>query len=208
MRLKDYLNEQKMQLVTTDYDEKINIIKRDCKYYLKLLKGKKPMVRGMKADIIDNNDMTKKQVRQDRRPKGMSTRTANAFNKWLEENGHVRRDRSVFLTSGIDFIKSMHGEPYYIFPIGKFNYTWVKAKDVNLTDGFTGWDAVYVEAYFRDDFNRDLIDGLDDFPKFFFTNTGFDTAYNEKYEIWMDCKEYYFIKLGDQIIQRWNEWGK
>lgn len=30
------------------------------------------------------------------------------------------------------------GAPYYIFPMGKFSYSWIEANDVNMSDSFTG----------------------------------------------------------------------
>ena len=168
MRLLHFLNE--------DINQLISFIERDCKYYLSLLKNKTPFYRGM----IVNNDYGKKQVRDDRKPRGMKQEVANNLNDWLKKNGHTTRNNSVISTSNIyDAINFGNGNVYFIYPIGRFNYSYVRSTDINNNDN-SGYKKYYIEEY------KKLKD-------FIITNHNINEAYNKKYEIWFDCKEYYYI---------------
>ena len=113
MRFSHYMNE--------GFDEGIKrynkLIHKDCKPYLKLIKNKLPLLRGM----YQTGSPEKKSVRQDRKPKGMDDVEANYLNKWLKKNGHIPRNKSVICTTS-EFNAKRFGSVCHIFPIGKFNY--------------------------------------------------------------------------------------
>jgi len=185
MRFKQYITEG----MVSGLENGVSINKTlhsKCKYYLSLIKGNNPLYRGM-----DEDSEGIKKVRQDRKSLGMFQWTADKLNEWLKKHGHVPRDKSVFLTSdyhnAVDF-----GSPYMIFPIGKFNYTWIEAKDINIDDPRTKW---YYDDYLEkfENYKKYSDRDRDKLLKFFNTNKGFYIPYNNGYEIWMDCKEYYYF---------------
>lgn len=177
-RLKQYIIESTIaQSRYDDFVELKKVVTKDCKKYLGLLKGKKPFMRGVVTGsdhfipVYEEGPFTlcKKKVRQNRRPRGTDIQTFNKLNKVLEKEGHVRRDRAVMATASRSNAGNF-GRVSFIFPIGNFNYTYVERGDFNLTNR--------PEEYHE---------GM------FITNKGFDIAYREEYEIWMDPKEYYFL---------------
>ena len=184
MRLQQYLNEN-----ITTVEELNELIHKNCKYYLKLTEGKYIFKRGMSSDI---DIFGKKKVRQNRRPRGMDKNIFGKLNTWLDQSNHVRRDKAVIATNIINNI-SQFGVTYWIFPIGKFNYTWLKANDMNITDYSTEWDPTAVIEFFRfGEVRSELMTG--NFEDYFTTNKGIKIAYKNEYELWFSCKEYYYIK--------------
>lgn len=194
MRLQQYINENIEHFLNKMSSDIQKVIRKDCKKYLKLVKSTGPFFRG---SIVNFNfgEILKKNVRQDRHPQGTSDINFKRLNKWLDKNGHVRRDKAVSATSdegnSMDF-----GVSYLFFPIGNFNYTWIKAFDVNLDDNSTGWVQRNIDYFF--DYDDEYYLKMSDkdkkkFPKWFTTNKGIKTAHNNGYEIWFDCKSYYLI---------------
>jgi len=221
MRLQQYIIDESRSVEIDNYYELTKMIHKDCKPYLSLLGNKKPLYRGMDEDI----DVGVKSVRQDRTPLGMYKIQANQLNKWLKKNGHVPRNKAVFATSNKHNV-DLFGNTFYIFPIGKFNYTFIKSKDINIEDIRTGWSDDILDIMFPTeagqnffnipDFIKHSYKPSDDcyslsadvirigdlkgrmscienaFSKYFVTNKNFNEAYKEGYEIWFDCKKYYF----------------
>ena len=192
MRLQQYLNEN-----ITTVEELNELIHKNCKYYLKLTEGKYIFKRGMSGGI---DTFGKKKVRQNRRPLGMEDRDFYKLNIWLDKNNHVRRDKAVIATN-ITSTRSQFGEVYWMFPIGKFNYTWLKANDMNITDYSTGWDPTAVIEFFRfGEVRAELMTG--NFEDYFTTNKNIKIAYRKEFEIWFNCKEYYYVKAKNY---KWNK---
>ncbi len=182
-----------------DVDEFNSLLQKNCKPYLQLIKSlKHPFIREMTID----NKMGIKQVRQDRQPKGTDRIVFRRFNDWLQKNGHNRRDNSAiasFVAPGI------HGWAFYIFPMGKFNYTWIEAKDVNIAVDTTGWKQYATDNY---NFDIDKYEGGSErlkksFKDYFTTDSGYDKAARNGYEIWFNCKQYLFV----QVVSPY-EWDK
>jgi hypothetical protein len=203
----------------------IGHIKKDCKPYLGLLGSKTPIFRGMyghssewKYEEMKDDLTTKyglKSVRQDRQ--GISNISNQdlatgeqgqwgakkgtffkALNEWLAKNGHAERNKSISCTTDYE-AASYFGQPYYIFPIGKFKYTFVRSKDFN--EKSIHWSPEEFVTYIRYwkagtagklDFNADRL---------FSTNKNFNEAYRKEYEIWFQCKSYYYI-------DSWQNWDR
>jgi hypothetical protein len=188
MRLKEFINE------SYELDELNDLIHRNCKPYLSLIGTHKPIMRGM--EYVDD-DLGIKNVRKDRRPLGMQKADANILNDWLEKNGHCRRDRSV-LCSYNDSNVSNFGVVYYIFPIGSFRYSWVESRDINGSYSATGWDGNSVEAWIDSQsgepskISKSILSRMKiPFEKYFHTDEGFSEMMNNRYECWIECKQYY-----------------
>lgn len=217
MRLNKYLIEAK----GVSAEDIFNDIKKKCKPYLRLIKGREPLYRGIhditgsKATFYDEEDVLVnktdvglgygiKKVRQDRIAKGTRKTDFKLVNKWMEGNGHVRRDKAVSVTSSLLAAK-FFGSNSWIFPIGNFNYSWVKSPDFNHTNKAVGYftadwecdtdlDATiweFLQAYYNG--TLDSRTKQADLEYFVTTNKGFDEAYKKGYEIWISCKEYYYI---------------
>jgi len=190
MRLNKFINEDREQL-----KEFIKNVQKDCKPYLKLLKGRSPLTRGMK--IVSPTDFGMKAVRKDRKSLiGHSVTIVKRINQYMDHINAARRDRSVIATSKFQqAMTHMFGEPYWIFPKGKFKYTFVRSSDFNWSG--TAYDFDYAMAFFKDEMWKDP----DSIPAhwkpglWFETNKQFDEAYNKGYEIWFECDHYYYINL-------------
>jgi len=176
MRLQQFITES-TTVEIENVHELNKLIHKDCKPYLSLIGNRKPLYRGM----VEDAKIGVKSVRQDRRPLGMTGQVAKQFNKWLKKNGHVPRDKAVFATSDKDAI-DMFGKVFYFFPIGKFNYTFIRSEDANIEDPETGW-------------HHDLLDIMFPTPtgSNFYDISGF-IKYN--YKPSDDC-----YSLGDNIIR-------
>lgn len=190
MKFLNYLYEDEKE----DFQKIIDILEKDCSFYIDLLKSKhNPLYRGVTygTDWVIPSLMVKKQVRQNREPQGMPRKDFAYLNKWLEKAGHVRRDKAVSATA--DFgATDMFGVGCYFFPIGKFNYTFVKAEDINSFDSYANDDCKMVLKNFPADPSKEEEAIL---SKNFITNKSILTAYNKLYEIWFDCKEYYVVPV-------------
>jgi len=250
MRLKQYITESSNIgggiTLFDNVDEFNTAIKKDCKKYFKLLGNKDPLYRGMdknKYGFIGKHD-----VRQNRQSLGMSGDVAFNLNKWLKKHGHVPRNKAVFATSNKSHIDTF-GFPYFIFPAGNFNYTFVLSKDINVRDDRTMWESWILEFMFsehdlwgwesdsdtikrfisyntKDKECKKLCDEFDSIPQFtqqkeffsdnvdkfkdcvekvvenyFYTNEKFDLAYKRGYEIWFDCKYFYYINILDYYVE-------
>ena len=206
MRLTQTLNEARTPvneiINLDDLNERIN---KYCKSYLRLIKGKYPLYRGMAPAEASNGEIYRgmKGVRKDRTPYGMSKIEAQALNAMLQKNGHARRDRSVLVTSDKHHV-DMFGSAYWVFPKDKMKYTWVETKDINLEDNHSGFEMGTVEAWMYDEYDDDrfgdrhqkILDRLHKpFKDHFHTNKGFKDAYNGEYEMWIECDAYYFAKV-------------
>ena len=230
MRLQQYINEKKEEY--NDIDLLNNLIKKDCKQYLKILGNLSGLYRGMDW----KNDLGKNQTRSQRTASGMSLTEQRYINNILQKNGHNKRKGVVFASGDIDNV-TMFGTSYYIFPVGNISYTWIETQDINLhntpydpnileylTDTLNGSEddlEKYADYYthdiavFLDNFELELPKNKSDkeirkmvedkFIKMFHTDKGFRKAWTNSYEIWIKCKEYYFANTEKYI---WNTKAK
>lgn len=200
MRLQQHISESRSKEIP--FDGINELIHKNCKKYLSLIKGREPLYRGM-----DNEpSLGLKSVRKDRRPYGMTKLEAAHLNNWLEKDGHARRDRSIMATSNKDNVR-MFGESYYVFPLDPIvKYTWVETADINLDDD-QGWHSMMVPAWIvldggipkntlmSDDYAQKVTKNLKKpFEDHFHTNEGWKTAVKKEYEMWIECNEYYFAR--------------
>jgi hypothetical protein len=198
MRLQQYINESKMESMATDIDEIIEIVKRECKQYLKMMKGKLPLTRGVYVNIRSGGTakLYRKDVRQDRASLG-GIPYNDEMNKWLVKNGHLDRRKSISVTSNVGNAKDF-GQPFVIFPLGKFSYSFVDERDFNDL-----WFLLY-KSPFRDspEIYRNQLDSLykEQLGPHITTNKQFDVAYIKHFEIWMNPKQYYMISTFDDDV--------
>ena len=203
MRLKQYLTNEAVTWTPDDMEIFAKAIVKNCKPYLKLLKGRNPLVRGMTREQAATYGAGKKTVRKDRISRaGLDPKKTERANEWLDSIGAARRDKSVIAISKPKL--QLFGPEHWIFPEGKFKYTYVKSDDFNSSNR-SGWEPAKFWVWLKIRAGGDK-EKLDKFEKALFTeefnpkklfgiNKGFDEAYNKGYEIWFECKKYYFIEL-------------
>ena len=213
MRLKGYINEGKIQdLSNFPPEEIVKQIKTNCKKYLKLLGNKHPVYRGMniRGDTIGSSVIGTKVVRQNRNPQGTEPKAFKFVNQWLDKKGWPRRDKSVICTSDDGYAASFN-ELYYIFPVdSNYGYAWVESQDFNdqhieMYSEKRIWGSDFVESSVNGQYYGDFIgyeDGeanaIEHLNKFVHGNKRFNTAYSNEYEIWFDCKQFYYLR--DDIV--------
>ncbi len=160
MKFNQYLTEGFDKKTPYKDDEIFDILKRDCRPYISMLEKnniKKPFERGVYGERIDGY-LAIKTVRQDRNAKGNAHGTAPAFNNWLGSNGHNQRDKSISI---ISHAPDVFGRVFYVFPIGKFNYTFIKqCNDINIANGI--WSPIILEIAF-DKPDTDLLSFIKDY---------------------------------------------
>ncbi|GAI90034.1 unnamed protein product [marine sediment metagenome] len=213
MRLNKYLIEgTEFDQSNLDPDMVVKQIKHFCKDYLKLLKGKQPLWRG----IYSISKIGNKPVRTDRNAKGTSEDAFKFVNKWLSKKGWPRRDRSVICTSNKSWADDF-GNPRMIFPVEMKGYAWIESRDFNdhsfsdkaVSKGGTpkSWDIGTLEwmtEYSPDENRYDRADKyLQDFVH---GNKHFDIAYNRQYEMWFDCKRYYYLSIAAMDGEEQNQY--
>ena len=188
MRLNNYLTEiapvtrQLLNIKLADIHDK-------CKPYIKLLKSAGidyPFYRG---SSFGKPWFQERDTNQDREPKGMSPILFDELNKILKKYGHTTRNNSVSATSS-ERHAQMFGKIYFLFPIGKFNYTWIKNKDINFTN--IERDLLnYIRTEKED--KRTHVLAAENIASNFYTNKSINIPYTYEYEIWFDCKKYILL---------------
>lgn len=193
MKFYNYINEN----ISLDYDIRdymdIDDLKKNCSYYLKWLKKNNipfPFTRNMDVSLPAGI----KNVKKDRKPKGTDERSFKFINNWLEERGLVRRDKAVIATS---INRLSFGDRYYIFPVRKFDYTYIKDIDFNglRNSQFLSTKLAKRIDYFLSygdtfqSFNKEMENAF----KLLITKRKPWIAWKNGYEIWFECDKYYYI---------------
>jgi hypothetical protein len=216
MKFKKYLLENKVttskSLISNEMREKIL---KECGPYLKLVRDSRRFIyRGLSSLLpIPGRDIEYEgiiSVRQNRKS-AMDAKTAKELNDWLEKHGHIRRDNAMI---GISSYHSadFFGTPCWVFPIGNFNFTFAKTRDLNMNHN-NGWRENTIEDYFRYKKSMDKHgwDSMDDkeaertielFENAFTTNKDFKRAANNGFEIWFDCKKYFYVKAEKGVEEK------
>lgn len=167
--------------------EQLEMIFNNCKFYLNLVKKIGPFNRAFNKKI-EKDEILKIKTRN-RNSLFMINNTFDNFNNWLDKNGHVKRDLSVSFSTRSATLRNF-GHVYYFFPIGKFNYTWVKTLDINMPDLKSNWRSDEVILFLNKQKNSKT---ENEFSSYFVTNKNIEKAHKNRYEVWCDCKKYYLI---------------
>ncbi|MFW6030241.1 MAG: hypothetical protein ACOCRO_08310 [Halanaerobiales bacterium] len=181
----NYLNE--------DIDPYIKKIRQDCGYYLSLLDKNNiptPFYRG----VLNKQNFIHKKVRTGRIPKGTDIEAFKEINEYFEDKGHVRRDNSVIGTSHKKWAK-FFGSPFMLFPVGKFDYSFVETTDFNSLKTYKkisqeARDFIKGEIPIYDDKIEKILAEIEGTIT---TNKNIKLAYENYLEIWFNCKEYYLL---------------
>jgi len=123
MKFKHYLDEQ-----IKDFSYIFNLIDKDCKPFLKELKGTNKLLWRGSQSVPE--EIERKRVRKDRKPRLLPWE----IHKFLSDESKkffgwdIRRE-GLFAVNNV-FYARRWGEPVIIFPIGQFKYVWIKNVDV------------------------------------------------------------------------------
>lgn len=189
MKFKKWIDEEDQKAI----DFFNNEIKPNCKKYFKINSINTPLYRGV-SNI--NSLFGIKDVRKNRKPLGTNNDAFKIINNFLDKKGHTRRDRSISATSKKSDL-DIFGTPCVIFPKGDFKYTWIKLGDFNHWGGWDkqGYSKVadfLMGDTFSDKKNEEILNNINSILT---TNKDLKTAIQKKYEVWFDCKNYYFMNL-------------
>ena len=194
MRFYSYINEKQSYV-----DEYIETIKKDCKPYLDLLK--KERIGFFYRGAYTSKPFEKKDVRKNRKPQGTKKSVFVEINKLLEKNKHVRRDQSIMVTSDKNWAKGFGNMVYMVFPIGRFDYSWISLIDFNKIQSeafaynFAGPESMgdYLFGEFDLISDKEKKEIEDYLLGMITTNKGIKKAYVNGFEVWMNPKSYYLL---------------
>lgn len=192
-----------MQLKELFESKSTNILKqlqRDCAPYIDQNPFYLPLYRGM---VLDNEKtITKMQVNKQRSPTMSSMFYHEEYNKYfLKHFNKPYRSCSVFST-GNKFQAKEYGDPFVIYPIGKFDFCWSPHMEdlFLLEDDYTrleiytnqhnivpddnnGYPAAVIKQFISD-----TLDGLQ-----YRENDNLHAAISSDNEIMVNCDYYYAI---------------
>lgn len=99
----------------------IEMLSSRCQPYLQQNPNLIPMFRGTKWT---GEDVMEKPIRSDRKPKDTDKVWTDIWDAGLAKRGFkANRTNSAFCT-GDRHLAVQYGEPYVVFPVGEFNYSW------------------------------------------------------------------------------------
>lgn len=209
MRLTQYITEDTNINVTVP--ELADILKKDCKKYLKLLKGRIPLFRGMSS----HNLVGLKKQRKDRKAVMMIKNLLTIVNKYLKEKNLPLRTESMICTSDESRARNFFGSnTYFVFPKDNFKFAIVRSSDINFSSSNFKWDVTELShmaskySVEQDDEIYNKIISMLDYGLDGNSQKAFDEAYEKKYEMWFDCNEYYYVNISDSMSSVVNRLGK
>ncbi len=225
MRLRQYISEQDLyqerEFWQPQIDKLVKGIKSGCKFYLQLIGNREPLFRGIKG----KQQFGEQDVRQNRMPvhprgrdmlsvkkikNGRTFDTQEPYwvvlNQWLKSNGHAERNKSVSVSSDFSSANAF-GTPYWIFPKGKFKYSHVRSEDFNYSNDMVNWNPndmkYFLEHWYSDDPNKEPWGSFskDEFDRNIVSDN-FREGYEKKYEMWLQCKSYYFVGCSTSAMNK------
>ena len=179
MRLIRYINEESIsKKLLQDFYNQVDNIRKECQPYFKKVKGSSHLLIRYGGKENEKNDILKKKVRINRRPKDTSIVFHKMADDFFLKKFGWRARSNVLFCMGEDR-ERIHEISYFtlIFPVGNFKYVW--SPDV-------------ADLYTFDPDNEDY-DGDWDDVKDTYIDKDFNKALKTQYEIMINCKEYYAI---------------
>lgn len=186
MRLIRHLNEKPEFPKSKSKEEVRDIILKDCKPFLKEIKGGELLWRG--SDLM--KDIKKKIPRTDRRPMD----TDEVVHDYLDilfkkHHGWKARSEGVFVDPNRNSTAE-YGKPSLFFPIGDFKYLWNQDVDDLTTELAHGLGFYKHQTSHLKDIS--VQENIDKLVKGY-TNKRLKYASNLSIEIMFKCKSYYLV---------------
>jgi len=170
------------------------LIKQDCKKFLKERSKDKLIYRGMSRSIRPSGQVMigsstvpyyEKVVRNDRTPVSMPGRVHNMLDDWFYRKFHMFARSSTMFCYGEGAIKaaSQYGKIHAVFPIGNFQYIWSK----KVHDLFNLLDSKQIIDNPHEEDVVDLLNSLG------YKSDDLKGAMSSSAEIMIKCYSYYAI---------------
>jgi hypothetical protein len=207
MKFENFINEKSLDWAPLDWATHIN---RDCKKFMNEIKCKSFLWRGI--SLPDEGGI--KNTQKSRTAKGMldSDDMSEAFNDFLQKNGHIRRDKNVLIATGNRNDAIGFGTPCIVFPIGNYKYSYLQTGDFNIQYSYENdsqFRAIKTLAERLVDIPRGYLDKKNahydrfwEMPleklkkmvsKLFISNKNLLKALDRGYEVWFNVRKYYYI---------------
>ena len=192
MRLKQYITE----VVTTDIDEYLPILEKECAPYLKECKKAGGF---LYRAINDSFSIKKMKPRSDRRPRDTPIELHNFMDDYFKKNfGWKARSEGVFVSSDFSYISEYASHVHMFFPIGKFKYVWSK----HVSDIFIIFREHEIIDINDNEMNGDISDHEDTLIDVLrhYQNNNLYSAIVAGNEVMVKCKEYYLINMKYKFV--------
>lgn len=108
-----------------DVGEIVEKIISDCQPFLDAIDGEVNEYR-MYRGIKSNEDFMKKKIRSNRKSSSTPSRVQEAIDDYFEEQFGIRYRSNSMFASGSSTTVHNYGNPYIVFPIGKYQILWSK----------------------------------------------------------------------------------
>jgi hypothetical protein len=177
MRLIHFINE----------DIKLDKIKKQCKYYIDLVKNNNCSNKFFYKGMNKQHDFDIIKTRKNRKPLNMPLKLHNYIDKLFKKKFGVKlRSETIFVTSDIIW-SGGYGFPSIIIPIGKFDYYWNQHID-DLYEDFPFFTSNNNIEKNLDKYKKEIIKIVDGYNK----NKNFKVMKDVfDGEVMIDCKSYY-----------------
>lgn len=117
MKLYKFISEE---IILSDI---IDIIKKDCKYYLNNVNEKYHLFRGIWASDIGSK-FKKLKTLENRRPRNTKKEVTELLDESFKSKFNIKARTSTLFCTGSLNDTFMYGDPFFIFPIGKYDFIW------------------------------------------------------------------------------------
>ena len=190
MRLQKYINNNLNEsYMVKDWLEVVDKLKQDCKPFIREKKKGKWLYRGIKKSMPPV-DIVK--PRKNRKPRDMPEDLHDELDyKFKEEFGWKSRSEGVFCTSNMTDA-GYYGEPFIIYPIGKFKYVW--SKQISDLYMYLKRNGIIQEVLYQtptsnklEQIAKDIVD--------LYQEHNLDDAMDEESEVSILCDSYYALDM-------------
>ena len=195
-KFKNYITDGIRYNAQNDIDYMINLLRKDCKPFIKELKKNKILLFSGRDEL---ENFLKRTVRQDRKPRDTPLEIHDFIDNWFYKKFGIKARSNTIFCSTIELTTAEYGESYIVFPIG--NYTTISSDAITdlyieIMDNiikknypklalnfkktikfFDGKDSLYQEI-------EKLLSG---------SNYKKNSIKNNTLEVMLHCKDYYLL---------------
>jgi len=192
MRLQSYINEDE-----TYWKKNIELIKKNCKPYIKLVKMFTDTSIGLYRGVTKKNGTFYKITpRKDRRPSTTNPVVHKVLDDiFYDKFGWKARSEGVFVTSNMD-VASSYGVSYLFFPIGKFDFLCsIQIDDLFFAIDKFNLDRIIIKSD-KPDWEGKIRKKIEPFILDNYEKNNTNWLFSGV-EVMFRCKSYYIVKYND-----------